>query len=560
MDKRYLFSIVYVLFVFSSVTARENVRERVFVHTDKECYVAGEDIWLKLYTVDQNSEPSGLSKVGYVEISDSQRPWMQLMLALEEGSGAGKIEIPFNLPSGNYQLSGYTRYMRNEGEDAFFNKQIAIVNVALEPDPEKIEFVGPEESIQNVESDYSVLVTTDKNKYSTRELVSLSLNNLPDDIEDLVVSVYREDSIISLLEVNKDNWKKPFAPEFSATKPLVWDAECEGHIMKGQVMPKPDEKGQILSSASFVGNDINYIRGKIDPEEGSVSFYTSEMYGPREVVTSVTSNTFQKTPNRIDLVSPFSENLPGSLPPLQIVLKEDQLLERYIGAQLKYSFESDSPLSEPKSLSKSYYNLPVSYSYVLDNYTRFGSIDETILEFVNYVFVKKVEGKKRISIFLPEKNRFNTGNVLVFLDGVPIHDHEDLLSYNPQHIKRIDIYDKQYVFGGIAFESMISFITHQENLPFFQLSDESQLFVYDCPRLPESLNIPDYSIESVLPSRKADFRHTLYWNPFIEIVPEENMELSFYTSDLCGRFKVTVEGITRKGEVVWNTSYFDVSE
>ena len=122
----------------------------------------------------------------------------------------------------------------------------------------------------------------------------------------------------------------------------------------------------------------------------------------------------------------------------------------------------------------------------------------------------------------------------------------------------IHIYDGTYLFGSETFGNIVSFITHEGNLPFFQLSNESQLLNYDFPRLPPLFEMPDYSIDQIKNSDRPDFRHTLYWNPFVEFTNGQPVNLSFYTSDLCGEFKVTVEGITSDGEIVRGISYFQV--
>ena len=47
------------------------LQEKLFVHTDKDAYTAGELIWFKIYNVDGvNHQPLSLSKVVYVEILD----------------------------------------------------------------------------------------------------------------------------------------------------------------------------------------------------------------------------------------------------------------------------------------------------------------------------------------------------------------------------------------------------------------------------------------------------------------------------------------------------------
>ena len=45
------------------------VQEKLFLHTDKECYVAGEILWFKIYYTDGSyHKPMALSKVVYTEI------------------------------------------------------------------------------------------------------------------------------------------------------------------------------------------------------------------------------------------------------------------------------------------------------------------------------------------------------------------------------------------------------------------------------------------------------------------------------------------------------------
>ena len=55
---------------------KNSLPEKIFVHTDKDFYVAGEILWFKLYNVDAVSlKPLDLSKVAYVEIVNAnQKP------------------------------------------------------------------------------------------------------------------------------------------------------------------------------------------------------------------------------------------------------------------------------------------------------------------------------------------------------------------------------------------------------------------------------------------------------------------------------------------------------
>jgi len=546
---------ILLLFFCLSLNAENRITERVFVHTDKNSYIAGEDILLKFYVVDNYFQPSVLSKVGYVEISDTNRPQMQLMLALENGRGAGVISIPRDIPTGIYQLSAYTRYMRNEGENAFFRKQIAIVNPAQQfLDVERFELIDefPIETTQATRNQLGNLrVKTDRNEYGNREKVQLSIENIPENTVNLVVSVSRNDSIALVPSVNKTEWLSRARNTFPFSN--EWLPEYEGHIITGRFSPEPDEN--LLASVAFVGDDIRFFNGQIKPQNGLISFYTAAIFGRQQIVTSATaSQGDEKVPFRVDLISPFCESLPKSLPVLQIFPNESQIMDRYIGVQLQERMNSDrnsSFVQTPK-----YSALQPSMTYDLDEYVRFSSIRETIIEFVSGVRVTRMRDRSRvISLFMEDLQR-NSLRTLILLDGIPIFDHEDILAYNPMHIRRMDIFNEHYVFGGRDFEGIISFVTHDANLPFFQLDENSQLLIYQMPQLPPLFEVS----EMIENSRKPDFRHTLYWNPFVEITAGKPIELSFYTSDLSGEFKITVEGFTNDGRIIQNVSYFTVTE
>jgi len=546
-----------------SVKADETVRERAFVHTDKDCYVTGEDIQLKFYAVNRNFQPSGLSKVGYVEICNTEKPQIQLKVALENGRGAGKIRIPADVPSGIYQLSGYTRYMRNEGRSAFFKKQIAIVNAGLStpPDPKRFGLIGTQENIPVNETGESrgktsagLQIRTDQKTYGNREKVVLSIDRIPENAADLVISVSRNDSIAFVPEIDEREWLKQVADTFRLSG--QWLPEYEGHIVLGRMVPAPQEQ-QMKSSVAFVGNDIRYFNGQINLQNNTINYYTTGIYGKQQIVTSAVSFLYDKIPYRVDLLTPFDESLPSDLPALQIYPNNKQLLERYLAAQIQEKMDNDSTGNRIQPFN--YSTLQPLLSYDLDEYTRFNSIDETILEFVSRVHINKVGGKRIFRVFMDERQQFST-KTLVLLDGVPIYNHEDILQYNPMYVKRINVYDGRYVFGGDNFDCIVSFITREANLPFFQLGEESQLLDYECPQLFSPNQIPDYSTGSTKSSRKPDFRHTLYWNPFVERSNNQPVNLSFYTSDLCGEFKVTVEGITTDGKIIHETSFFQVRE
>jgi hypothetical protein len=106
------------------------LQEKIFMHTDKDFYLAGDIMWFKLYYVDASfHQPLNLSKVAYIEITDqNNKPVLQSKTALLDGSGKGSFFLPVSMNSGNYKIRAYTNWMKNFSVSQFFEKRITIVN------------------------------------------------------------------------------------------------------------------------------------------------------------------------------------------------------------------------------------------------------------------------------------------------------------------------------------------------------------------------------------------------------------------------------------------------
>ena len=120
----------------TSVQTRANtwqnlvLQEKLFVHTDKTFYLAGELLWCKLYCVEGNTHRlQDVSKLAYVELLDADnKPVLQGKIALDKGLGDGSFYLPPSIASGNYRLRAYTNWMKNFGPETFFEQPLTIIN------------------------------------------------------------------------------------------------------------------------------------------------------------------------------------------------------------------------------------------------------------------------------------------------------------------------------------------------------------------------------------------------------------------------------------------------
>lgn len=108
-----------------------NLQEKIYLHTDKDFYLAGETIWFKAYLVDVFfHKPLAISRIAYIDVIDQNgKPVLQTSISISyNATGTGSFVIPASLSSGHYTIRAYTNIMKNVGAAAFFSKPITIVN------------------------------------------------------------------------------------------------------------------------------------------------------------------------------------------------------------------------------------------------------------------------------------------------------------------------------------------------------------------------------------------------------------------------------------------------
>lgn len=101
--------------------------EKVYVHTDKPYYVAGETIWFKSYLVDGMTHKSTVSSgLYYVElIGPKGRVVRSVTLNNTSWGVAGDFALP-DQAEGKFILRGYTQSMRNFPDQFIFQREIRV--------------------------------------------------------------------------------------------------------------------------------------------------------------------------------------------------------------------------------------------------------------------------------------------------------------------------------------------------------------------------------------------------------------------------------------------------
>ncbi|WP_273568736.1 TonB-dependent receptor [Maribacter halichondriae] len=107
---------------------QRNVLEKVYLHTDRDIFIEGEELWYSAYsTLGSFLEYNPASKVLHVDLIGSNKAILKSQThELVNGRSYGSLKIPKNIPKGNYQLRAYTDWMQNFDPDFFYTKIIKV--------------------------------------------------------------------------------------------------------------------------------------------------------------------------------------------------------------------------------------------------------------------------------------------------------------------------------------------------------------------------------------------------------------------------------------------------
>lgn len=344
-------------------------------------------------------------------------------------------------------------------------------------------------------------------------------------------------------------------------KPVVYfPPEHEGHIITGRVANRTNGLGTpdinaYLSSPARIYQFSAARSGKL----GIVYFNSGEISGTENFVVQTDPHFYKDY--RLDIISPFSESYPYSpLPGLKVFPSlRAELLNNSINSQIQFIYNNDSlnKFLPPGDIIPFWGK--ADKSYLLDDYTRFTTMEEVLREYVKEVAPVKSGHKFHLNV-LKEAQDFYDGDPLVLVDGVPFFDMDSVMTIDPLKIQKIDILKREYILGPLKTKGLISFSTYKGDLDGIRLDPHAVIVDYEGLQLQRQFYAPVYETDAQKKDHLPDFRNQLYWNPDIVVSNSDQPTLSFFTSDLEGKYLIEVKGITSEGKILSGSYFFSVKK
>ncbi len=480
--------------------------------------------------------------------------------------------------------------------------QLTVFNDKKQPVCERLYFKKPLQQMM-------VRATSDLQQYTSRKKVTVSVDakdeTKNESIANMSVAVYKLDSLQTADENNIFNylWLTSGlqghieSPDYYFTaqgteaevatdnlllthgwRRFSWDdilknkiasfeykPEYDGHIVSGKVVDMVTGKtaNNVGTYLSVPGTKGQFYNAMCD-SSGRIYFYTKKLYGQNEMVVQTDAQT--DSIYRIEVANPFSEKYtPAFLPPLTISEGLQQSInKRSIGMQVQNAYEAAKlqHFGAPDIDTIPFYGL-ASKTYMLDEYTRFTTMEEVLREYVQEVGVRKRKGQYHLPVAREIGSRdpvigFYDGEPLVLLDGVPVFEADKIMSYDPLKVKKLEVVTSRYFYGPFIFDGIISFSTYNGTMENLQLDPHAVVLDYEGLQLKRKFYSPTYDSDNAISERVPDFRNVLYWLPNMTTSPDGKAGFHFYTSDIKGKYNIVIQGITDEGKAGITSFTIDV--
>jgi hypothetical protein len=581
--KIYIFILLNILFsqlLYSQLLQEKSdelsikaFKEELYISTDRDIYMPGEEVWFKVYKINGlTHSPSDVSKVVYLELLDKNNfPLRQLKVKTDLSSGSSGFFLPDNISSGNYLIRAYTNWMKNFSPDLFFYKTLSVINPFESIDHLKLPSTDTvdwqskfliiddkgtrirEKSVLGGNNEgLTYTVTINKPEYKPREKVKILISATDrsgNPVEtDMSVSVAKSEiaSQTGTSGFNGFNLNNGIVAIDSEPRYLP---ELEGHLISGTIRMKVTDEPlkNIDVSLAYVGKTARCQFTKTD-NNGQFNFVVRGS-GMNEIVIQPLSSDI--TGYYVELNQSFSASF-SNFKPSTFFLDSSKIVQinnAIVSMQIQNIYEPFRQNSEVtlKNRVPDFYGRPEN-TIKMSDYIELTSVREVVKEIIPNVYTLKQNGKYDFKLINKFRGQPFENKPLILVDGVPIYDFEKVLSINSKEIERVDVINTRYFFSENIFDGIVSFITKKGNLSAMQFDNSIFRQVYEACQLHTEFFSPDYSSTILKNSHIPDYRNTIYWNPDLRTTIKGKTEIEFFTSDEKAEYTIVVEGISNDGE------------
>ena len=531
----------------------KNYQEKVYLHTDKPYYYAGDSLFFKGYFAYGNPYlRDGLSEVLHVELISNER---DILLAkkypIRDGIVIGDLLLPDSLDGEQYYLRAYTNWMRNYGPNQYFMQALPVLN------PYK-RIVASE--IDEQWTNRGVQMQSDKANFGPREEVSLRLQ-LTDEkgrpaAATLSVSIWDAEQLVPIRRETDigASLKLSEIPETLGTERFSYPIETRISV-NGKVTDQKD-KGQAAEITAFV-NDFQGLITLNSNTEGDFEMQEMEFYGPLRL--GFVAADKKGRPLNIQLQEPLKA--PVVLPQVPYFPKVTTLATP---AKIREPEVANQEAKKEKVEKKAIYGNP-DFIIEGERLTKTGSSTDLVNSLVGNIPGAQVTlvggtGQQTIRLRGGAVSALGSMEPVVMVDGVVLvrggmsTAADNIRTINAFDIDRVEVVTRMVPMLGDQGRNGVIAIYLKDEMDEDQNPLEGKgivTYTLEGFQVPSDFIPRSYGPDST--HSEKDDRQTLYWNPYLVTNEKGELVLSFFSNDLGGAVIVEVRGLTVAGDPIQGT-------
>jgi hypothetical protein len=335
--------------------------------------------------------------------------------------------------------------------------------------------------------------------------------------------------------------------------------EVNGPIVNAKITNRFNQQpaAEIITYLGITGKSVQLYASKSD-SLGRLIFNMHNFYGTAELVAQ--TNTTIDTNYRIEVLTPFSAQFAaGSSSRFEIdKTLQNTFADQSLAMQVQniYSGTNLKQFYNPHADSSAFYGAPYK-TYLLDNYTRFTTMEEVMREYIREVNIFHVHNQFEIKV-LKGAGFLQDGEPMVLIDGIPFFNINKVFTADPLKIRKLESIPFPYYLGPSFEDGIFSLTSYKGDMGGVEIDPHALVLDYEGLQQERKFYSPVYESEQQTASHLPDFRNVLYWSPSVYTTTNGQNSLSIYTSDQQGSYIGIMQGITKNGEAGYHEFRFDV--
>ncbi len=486
-------------------------QERIDLSTDQNFYLAGDDMYVHVdCLIDQS--PSFISKVVYLQLIDENGHTVaNRMVELENGCSLFPFHLPSGLESNDYVLLAFTKWMRNFSPELFGIVPVKVVNSFAKQSLNLLN-ANDQKILEQEEHINHTVMHLSRQSYGVGDTIEIQFGqSLNDDLRyELLIRKRLPQTVIE----NTGNWRLN-AKNDDLHLPDYYGLNLTGNtgIEKQQTVTlNLSNTGTVLFTETSNKGDFSFTIDGAFQED--ILIISQEHDAKASIMLQepwIEQIEFQRT---------YELSVDTSI--------IEFIKQRHVELQLENAYYKN--IRRQTENKGAVFSRLDSKIYNLEEYTRFPTVEDHIVEFIPDL---KVRNSSQQTMFdMPFVSTvYGVDSVLSMVNFLP-HLPKKILEMDPNYFRQIELFLQPFTINGFDFKGAVNFTTYPRY-------NDTVLNLKNPDKFNRKLNKGmSVIMRDSLPFNVPWLGQVLYWDPHFN--PSHSSTVYFKSSDSPGEYEAVL--------------------